>query len=72
MEAIRKEVYVKLKLTFDRLVNGANAIDQNSAAIRSWNMVMRPNDDGDSEVFISNYEQVQLQLVLAAEAGITG
>ena len=63
---------MKLKLTFDRLVNGANAIDQNSAAIRSWNMVMRPNDDGDSEVFISNYEQVKLQLVLAAEAGITG
>ena len=61
MEGIQKEFYLNLKQTFDRLTNGANAVDQNSAANTSWNMVMH----GGSEVFTSSYEQVLLQLACA-------
>ena len=65
MEGIQKEFYLNLKQTFDRLTNGANAVDQNSAANQSWNMVMHMMMPGNSEVFISSYEQVLLQLACA-------
>jgi hypothetical protein len=72
MEGTQKEFCLNVKQTFDRLMNGANTIDQNSAANQSWNMVMHMMMHGNSEVEQLQAEQNELNDVLKADNSAPG